>query len=225
MKLLLVEDEDDLAFVLARGLRRQGYAVDRAADGEEALYYYALGGYDLLILDLNLPKLDGLTVLRRIRQADTHTRILILSARTRIDERVEGLDAGANDYLVKPFDFEELHARVRALCRTEFESRPAVLHLGALALDTAAKTVTLQGEPVGLTKKEYAVLEYLMQHRGAVVSAEELLDHVWDSEADPFSSTVKYHIHTIKKKLGGGLIQNVRGQGYRLTEETDEADL
>lgn len=221
MKLLLVEDEEDLAALLARALKRQGYAVDRAADGEEALYWYGLGGYDLIILDLNLPKLDGLEVLRRIRETDTTTRVLILSARTRIDQRVEGLDTGANDYLVKPFDFEELHARVRALCRTQVETRPAVLRLGGLALDTAAKTVTLRGIPVELANKEYAVLEYLMQRPGAVISAEELLDHVWDSETDPFSGTVKYHIHTLRKKLGGCIV-NIRRQGYKLTEEQDE---
>lgn len=222
MKLLLVEDEDDLAAMVARGLKRQGYAVDRASDGEEALYYYELGGYDLIILDLNLPKIDGLEVLRRIRAADTTMRILILSARTRIDERVEGLDAGANDYLVKPFDFEELNARIRALCRTKFESSPAVLRAGSLTLDMAAKAVRVGDKPIILTKKEYAVLEYLIQRPGVMISAEELLEHVWDSEADPFSGTVKYHIHTLKKKLGGGFITNIRGQGYRLTEVQDE---
>lgn len=222
MKLLLVEDEDDLAAMVARGLKRQGYAVDRALDGEEALYYYELGGYDLIILDLNLPKIDGLEVLRRIRAADTTMRILILSARTRIDERVEGLDAGANDYLVKPFDFEELNARIRALCRTKFESSPAVLRAGNLTLDMAAKAVRVGDKPIILTKKEYAVLEYLIQRPGVMISAEELLEHVWDSEADPFSGTVKYHIHTLKKKLGGGFITNIRGQGYRLTEVQDE---
>ena len=221
MKLLLVEDEEDLAALLTRALRRQGYAVDRAGDGEEALYWYGLGGYDLIILDLNLPKLDGLEVLRRIRDTDTTTRVLILSARTRIDHRVEGLDTGANDYLVKPFDFEELHARVRALCRAQIDARPAVLRLGGLALDTSAKTVTLEGAPVELANKEYAVLEYLMQRPGAVVSAEELLDHVWDSETDPFSGTVKYHIHTLRKKLGGYIV-NIRRQGYKLTEERNE---
>lgn len=221
MKLLLVEDEDDLAALLARALKRLGYAVDRAEDGEDALYWYSLGGYDLIILDLNLPKLDGLEVLRRIRETDTTTRILILSARTRIDQRVEGLDSGANDYLIKPFDFEELHARVRALCRTRLDALPAVLRAGGLALDTASKIVTLQGVPVELTNKEYGVLEYLMQRPGTVVSAEELLDHVWDSETDPFSGTVKYHIHTLRKKLGGYIV-TIRRQGYKLTEEQDE---
>lgn len=222
MKLLLVEDETDLAAVLARGLRRQGYAVDLAADGEQALYYYSLGGYDLIILDLNLPKIDGLKVLRRIRAQDGLMRVLILSARSRIDERVEGLDAGANDYLVKPFDFAELDARVRALCRTEFESRTAELVCGALTVDTAARAASLRGVPVPLTRKEYGVLEYLLLHRDRLVSAEELFEHIWDSEADPFSTTVKVHVHSLKKKLGGGYIVNLRGQGYRIEETADD---
>lgn len=227
MKLLLVEDEEDLALVLAKGLRKSGYAVDIAADGEEALFGYEINSYDLIILDLNLPKLDGLEVLRRIRAEDSLTKVLILSARGRIDERVEGLDMGANDYLVKPFDFRELEARIRTLIRQDFVQQPAVLRLGELSADTRAKTAFLLGQPLKLTKKEYALLEYLLFHQGAPVSAEELIEHIWDSEIDPFSTSVKYHIHSLKKKLervdpDREYITNLRGHGYVLTEGTHE---
>ena len=215
MRLLVVEDEEDLAALIVRALKRQGYAVDRAADGEDALYQYDLNQYDLIILDLNLPKVDGLEVLKCIRKTDSKTRILILSARTQIQQRVTGLDAGANDYLVKPFDFEELHARIRALCRTQMHTQSSLLKIDELCMETNSKVVTLQNQVIELTKKEYAVLEYLMAHPKAVVSAEELLEHVWDNETDPFSGTVKYHIHTLNKKLGH-YITNIRGQGYKI---------
>ncbi|WP_373264839.1 response regulator transcription factor [Hungatella hathewayi] len=224
MKLLLVEDEEDLSAMLARGLRGRGYTVEQAYDGEEACYLYEIGGYDLVILDLNLPKLDGIEVLRKIHAGDPAARILILSARSRVDERVLGLDAGANDYLSKPFDFLELDARVRALLRVDFVQRAPILQCGVLTFDPAARTMTCGGVPVPLTRTEMAVFEYLLNRRGAVVSAEELFEHVWDSEADPFSNAVKLHIHAIKKKLRAAgaehdYIVNLRGQGYMITED------
>lgn len=224
MKLLLVEDEADLAELVARGLRRRGYAVDIAEDGEKALFCYDVNGYDLIILDLNLPAVDGLDVLKQIREKDGDTKIIILSARSRVDERVLGLDAGANDYLVKPFDFTELEARIRTLLRREFVQRESVLRCGELILDTVVRKVSVGGTEILLTKKEYAVLEYLMHNKGAVISAEQMMEHVWDSEANLFSNSLKYHIHCIKKKLdqagaGQDYIGNIRGQGYVLKED------
>ena len=157
--------------------------------------------YDLMILDLNLPYLDGLDVLREIRKTNRAIKILILSARTEIEDRVLGLDLGANDYLIKPFDFLELEARIRTLLRWHFIQQPSVLECGGIILDTTAKTVWLSGQLVSLTKKEYAILEYLMAQKGKVISAEELIEHVWDSEVDLFSNSLKYHIHSLKKKL------------------------
>ncbi len=219
MKLLLVEDEEALSQVLAKGLRKCGYAVDTAYDGEEALLQLEVNEYDLMILDLNLPHLDGLDVLREIRKTNRTIKILILSAWMEIEDRVLGPDLGANDYLIKPFDFLELEARIRTLLRWNFVQQPSVLECGGITLDTTAKTVWLSGQLVLLTKKEYGILEYLMIQKGRVVSSEELIEHVWDSEVDLFSNSLKYHIHSIKKKLrekGGGeeVIRNLRGQGY-----------
>ena len=224
MKLLLVEDEEDLSAMVARGLRGSGYTVECAYDGEEACYLYEVGEYDLVILDLNLPKLDGIDVLRRVRACDPAARVLILSARSRVEERVRGLDEGANDYLVKPFDFLELEARVRALLRADFAQHEPVLRCGALAFDTVSRALSCGDAPVALTRTETAIVEYLLHRKGAVVSTSELFEHVWDSEADPFSSAVKIHIHAIKKKLRAAgaprdYIENLRGQGYLLTED------
>lgn len=228
MKLLLVEDEEDLNALLAKGLRKNGYAVDSAFDGEEALYCYDINEYDLIILDLNLPKIDGLQVLKRIRESDLTVKILILSARSKIEERVLGLDLGANDYLVKPFDFLELSARVRSLLRISYTQQNRTLSCGKLYMDTAARTVSASDLPdatvINLTRKEYAILEYLFLHQNQVVSAEQLIEHVWDSETDLFSNSLKYHIHSIKKKLkasglSGDCIRNLRGQGYILKED------
>lgn len=226
MKLLLVEDEEELSAIVAKGLRKRGYAVDTAYDGEEALACYEINEYDLIILDLNLPKLDGLEVLQEIRAHDTAMKVLILSARSRIEDRVRGLDCGANDYLIKPFDFMELEARVRTLLRVSFLQTPSVLSCGSLELDTRTKTVTAGGTLISFTKKEYAILEYLFLHKSCVISAEQLIEHVWDSETDLFSNSLKYHIHAIKKKLGDGsacaaLLRNIRGQGYILTEDNN----
>lgn len=220
MKLLVVEDDQALSRLLVKGLGKLGYAVDCAFDGEEALSLFEVNEYDLLILDLNLPKLDGLEVLRRVRKADRDFRVLILSARSSVEERVAGLDLGASDYLSKPFDLRELEARIRGLLRREFTQRDVTLSLGGLRADTAQRVAFWADKPIPLTKKEYGILEYLL-HDGGTVSAETLIEHVWDSETDLFSNTLKFHISSLRKKLeaatGGGVeIVTLRGQGYRL---------
>ncbi len=214
MKLLLIEDEEDLSAIIARGLRKTGYAVDCAYDGEEGLYMYGVNKYDLIILDLNIPVTDGIDVLKQIRTKDNRTKILILSARGQLEERVEGLNLGANDYMVKPFDFPELVARINVLLRIDFIQSPAILICGAVKMDTLKREVFVSRKKVALTKKEYSILEYLLRHKGEVVSAERLIEHVWDSEADLFSNSLKYHLSMLKKKLGVNCIKNIRGQGY-----------
>ena len=226
MKLLLVEDEAMLSKSVAKGLRLSGYAVDCAYDGEEALYLYDLNEYDLMILDLNLPKLDGLEVLKRIREQDVDFRILILSARNSLEDKITGLDEGSNDYLTKPFDFKELEARIRNLLRRNFATRNAVLSCGILSMDTAARQVRCAGQMVELTRKEYSLLEYLLSHTGEAVSAEELIEHAWDSESDLFSNSFRFHIHSLRKKLNtagaGDYIVTMRGHGYRLCYRQEE---
>lgn len=224
MKLLLVEDEVFLSNSIAKGLRKRGYAVDCAYDGEEALALYGINEYDLMILDLNLPKVAGLEVLRRIRSEDTALRILILSARSAVDDKIAGLDGGGNDYLTKPFDFAEMEARIRALLRQEVRMKAVDLSCGGLRIDTAAKQVYWKDVPVELTKKEYSILEYLMTYPDKVISPEELIEHVWDSQADLFSNAFRFHISSLRKKLAAasghaGLIVTLRGQGYRIAGE------
>lgn len=222
MRILLVEDERLLSELVAKGLRSEGYAVDAAYDGEEALFQYSVNEYDLVVLDLNLPLRDGLDVLAEIRAQDIAIKILILSARSTVEDRIAGLDSGANDYLVKPFDLGELLARVRGLLRLQFVQAPMVLGLGALQLDTQARRVTANDDVVPLTRKEYGILEYLLLHKNQVVSAETLTEHVWSDALDPFSNTFRYHIHSLKKKLslasGVEYIKTVRGQGYIIEE-------
>lgn len=218
MRILLVEDERRLSGYITKGLQNSGYAVDAVYDGEAALYEYGVNSYDLIILDLNLPKVDGLDVLREIRKADGNIKVIILSARTKVSDRILGLDDGANDYLIKPFDFGELEARIRNLLRREFLQVPSIVSLGGLSLDTKAKRVTFHGTEVVLTRKEYGILEYLMFHQNQVISAEELTEHIWNNTFDPFSNTVRYHIHSLKKKLHMACrieyIKTIRGQGY-----------
>lgn len=226
MKLLLVEDEEILSKTIAKGLGILGYAVDCAYDGEEALYLYEINEYDLMILDLSLPKLDGMEVLRRIRRKDEEFRVLILSARTSLEDKVNGLDWGSNDYLTKPFEFKELEARIRSLLRRSFSTRNTTLVCGCLQLDTAAKKILCNGQRIELTRKEYALLEYLMVNAGKMVSAEELIEHAWDSETDLFSNSFRFHIHSLRKKLDAagaqGYILTQRGHGYRLTCPKEE---
>jgi DNA-binding response OmpR family regulator len=225
MRLLVVEDEEDLAEGLRVGLARTGYAVDVAADVAEAYDHLTVNEYDLMLLDVNLPDGDGFTLCRRLRDGDVATpgdaelRVLMLTARSGLDDRVRGLDGGADDYLVKPFHLAELLARVRALLRRDTTGTTAALRLGGLVLDTARHTVTLDGTPLNLTLKEFGVLQYLITRPGHVVSSEELLEHVWDANADPFTQTVRVTVGTLRRKLGDGWIETVVGRGYRLTEE------
>jgi DNA-binding response OmpR family regulator len=223
MKILLVEDEEMLSSFIAKGLRKLGYAVDIVFDGEEALYNYEIYEYDLIILDLNLPKIDGLDVLREIRIKDMDTKILILSARTKVGDRILGLDQGANDYLIKPFDFGEFEARIRNLLRRSFSATTAMISFNNFQMDTNAKKVFYGDETLNLTRKEYSIFEYLLMNKNKIISAEKIFEHIWDSESDPFSNTLRYHIHTLKKKLSicsnKEIIKTVRGQGYIIEEE------
>lgn len=218
MRILLVEDERKLSDSIVKGLSNAGYAVDAAYDGEEALYEYEVNEYDLIILDLNLPKKDGIDVLREIREKDNGMKVLILSARTKVDDRILGLDEGANDYLIKPFDFGELKARIRNLLRRDFVQKPQDLTLNGLTVDTKAKRVLYHTQEITLTRKEYGILEYLMLHKNQIISAETLTEHVWNNEFDPFSNSFRYHIHSLKKKIsaasGLDFIKTVWGQGY-----------
>lgn len=226
MKILLAEDEKALSTAIAKGLKKLGYAVDQAYDGAEVLEYLEINEYDLLILDLNMPKVDGITVLNTFRKTDTELKVLILSAKSEIEDKVRGLDSGANDYLAKPFDFEELTARIRNLLRWSFTYKESRLICGGLELDIPGKAVSVDGLPVSLTNKEYSILEYLMFHMGKVICVEEIIEHVWDSEVDLFSNSFKYHMHALKKKLsesGSDHIQNIRAQGYVIREEKDNA--
>lgn len=227
MKILLVEDDFILSKSVSKGLRKRGYTVDCAYDGEEALELYGLNEYDLMILDLNLPKISGMEVLERIRRDDEELRILILSARDTPEDKILGLDAGCSDYLTKPFDFGELEARIRSLLRRKFSHRSSALICGDLRVDTAEKQAYLSDTLVPLTPKEYGILEYLMFHPGRVISAEELIEHVWESNTDLFSNSFKVHLHSLKKKLdtageGGSYILTQRGQGYRMAGPKEE---
>ena len=181
MRLLLIEDEPTLRESVAKKLRRSGYEMDDCGDGETALELLAAERYDLVLLDLNLPKVNGMTVLRTLRKTDLETPVLILSARSEISDKVEGLDAGANDYLAKPFHLAELEARVRSLTRRQFIQRDVCLGCGRLTFDTKSRLAMADGQPIPLTRKESGVLEYLLLHQGRPVSQEELIEHVWDS--------------------------------------------
>lgn len=226
LKILLAEDEKLLSSAISKGLRKTGYAVDQVYNGEEALEYLEINEYDLLILDINMPKVDGITVLKRLREADVELKVLILSARSEIEDKVRGLDCGANDYLEKPFDFEELTARIRNLLRWSFTQKESTLICGNLRMDILGKLVYVDESLLKLTNKEYSILEYLMFNMGRVISIEEIIEHVWDSEVDLFSNSFKYHMHSLKKKLsaeGGDCIENIRGQGYVIREENENA--
>ncbi len=223
MRILVVEDERALCETIVRSLRRLAYSVDPCYDGDTAIDLLGSERYDLVLLDLNLPGADGMTVLRTLRQTDRETRVLILSARSEVADKVEGLDAGANDYLAKPFHLEELEARIRSLTLRQFTQNDVVLHCGPLSFDTRSRTATAAGQPLALTRKETGILEYLLLHRGRPVSQEELLEHVWDNSVDNFSNSIRVHISALRKKLRTALgydpVRNRIGEGYLIEEE------
>ena len=216
MRVLIVEDEPNLARQLRQTLESSGYAVDSASDGEEGQFLGETESYDAVILDLGLPEVDGLTVLDRWRKAGHRMPVLVLTARDSWSDKVAGLDAGADDYLAKPFQSEELIARLRALIRRASGNASSELVAGDVRLDTRSGRVTLAGEPVKLTAQEYKLLSYLMHHKGKVVSRTELIEHIYDQDFDRDSNTIEVFITRIRKKLGADLITTIRGLGYSL---------
>jgi two-component system OmpR family response regulator len=218
MRLLVVEDDDALRGQLTGALKDAGYAVDAAGDGEEGHFLGDTEPYDAVVLDLGLPGLDGITILTRWRTDGRNMPVLILTARDRWREKVAGFDAGADDYLTKPFQMEELLARVRALIRRSSGHATSVIECGAIAIDTRAARVTRAGEPVKLTAHEYKLIAYLAHERDRVVSRTELTEHIYDQDFDLDSNTIEVFVGRLRRKLGAGVIETVRGIGYRLAE-------
>ncbi|MBI1765311.1 MAG: response regulator transcription factor [Acidobacteria bacterium] len=227
MRILLVEDEPGAAQMLALGLREQTYAVDVAADGEAALWQVHDNDYDLILLDVMLPRKDGFAVCRELRAAGVATPVLMLTARDAVQDRIAGLDHGADDYLTKPFDFHELLARVRALLRRGPALLPDILRVADLAVETRARRVSRAGRRVELTAKEYALLEYLTRRAGQVVTRAEIAEHVWDESFDPFSNLIEVYVQRLRRRIDEGhalkLIRTRRGEGYLLTAEAEES--
>lgn len=221
MQLLLVEDQKRLAGLLKRSLIEDGYAVDIASDGQEAIDKFDINNYDLIILDIMLPIKDGIEVCQEIRRSNTDIPILMLTALDGVDDRIKGLDSGADDYLVKPFSDGELSARVRALLRRSGNGRPTILTVGELVLNPATKNVTYKGTLLPLTAKEYTLLSYFMYHAGELLSKNDLLEHVWDMNYDGLSNVVETYVRYLRKRLrdvdsSKELITTVRNLGYRL---------
>ena len=218
MRLLLAEDEHELSDALCAILKHNHYSVDPVYDGQEALDYIRHGQYDGAILDIMMPKMDGLTVLRQVRESGNGIPILLLTAKSQVDDRIRGLDMGADDYLVKPFAFDELLARVRALLRRQSEVRNPILKLDDLIMDTAGKTVHRAGKALPLTSKEYALLEYLLRHQGQTLTRSQIADHVWNFDFDYNSNIVDVYIRYLRNKVdkpfAHKLIHTVRGFGY-----------
>lgn len=226
MRILLAEDDRRLGASIGRGLRDHAYAVDHMEDGARALSEAVIITYDAIILDVMLPSLSGLDVARELRRRSIAVPILMLTARDAIEDRVAGLDAGADDYLVKPFAFDELLARLRALLRRGPHLAPAVLTVGDLEVDTRRQTATRAGRPIGLTTKEYALLEYLARHHGRVVARAEISAHVWDDNHDPLSNNIDVLVNRLRRKIDhgveGALLQTRRGAGYMLAESQED---
>jgi len=220
LRILLVEDEPRMAQVIAKGLREHSYAVDVAEDGNAALYQTSINDYDLILLDVLLPGRDGFEVCRELRARGDARPVLMLTARATVDDRITGLDAGADDYLTKPFAFRELLARVRALLRREPQLRADQFQLDDLVVNSASHRVTRAEREIELTAKEYALLEYLARHAGRLVSRAEIAEHVWDDSFDPFSNTIEVYVNRLRKKIDEDhsvkLIHTRRGEGYLL---------
>ena len=223
MKILLAEDEVDLNNVVTRYLKKNGYSVDSVLDGEEALDYLEYSEYDLVILDIMMPKVDGFEVIKKLRDKGNHTSVLMLTARDSEDDKVKGLDLGADDYIVKPFDFNELMARIRAVVRRKYGNSSNKLVIGDLILDTSEKSVTRAGKQIELTGKEYEVLEYLMQSKNRILSRDQIKEHVWDFDYEGDSNIIDVLIKNIRKKIdvegGKQIIYTKRGLGYVIKDE------
>ncbi len=223
MKILVVEDEERLLESIREGLVHSGYVVDTALDGEEGSFMAFTNDYDLIILDINLPKKDGFEILREIRERDREVNIIMLTALADVDDRVRGFDLGANDYVLKPFHFEELKARIRSLLRRQTTIKDAVIETSGISFDTTKRTFTIDGENLRLTAKEAGILEYLFFNLGRYVTTEELMEHVWNDEVDLFSNVVRVHMSALRKKLkarlGKNIIRNEIGKGYIIDEE------
>jgi two-component system copper resistance phosphate regulon response regulator CusR len=220
MRILVVEDEKKIADFIRRGLREEDHAVDVATDGEQGHFMATTEDYDLIVLDLVIPKMDGLSLCRKLREEGETAPILMLTVKDSVADKVRGLDAGADDYLAKPFAFEEFLARVRALLRKRDGGRPATLRVSDLEIDLVAHKVTRAGRPVSLTPKEFSLLEYLVRNAGTVVSRTMIAEHVWDINFDPFTNIIDVYVSYLRKKIDRGhdhpLIRTVRGRGYEL---------
>jgi two-component system OmpR family response regulator len=227
MRLLVAEDEAKLAALLKRGLAEEGYAVDVAPDGQHASWLVAENSYDAIILDVMLPDANGFQLCKKLRESGCWSPVLMLTARDNVNDRIVGLDSGADDYLTKPFSFDELLARLRALTRRVVSDRPTVVSVGDLALDPASRRVTRDHANIELTRKEFALLEYFMRHPGEVLSRSSLIEHVWDFAFDGDSNVVDVYVRYLRQKIdrpfGRDTIETVRGAGYRLREEAVDA--
>ena len=223
MRLLVVEDEENLRTVIRKRLMKEGYSVDACGDGQEALDYMAVSPYDTVILDIMMPKMSGMEVLKKMRAGGDQTPVLFLTAKDGIEDRVKGLDGGADDYLVKPFAFEELLARIRVMIRRQSDSASDEMTLADLTVDAGKHSVTRGGKAIELSAKEFAVLEYLMRHQGQVLSREQIEQHVWDFDYEGGSNVVDVYIRYLRRKLDEGyekkLIHTVRGAGYVMREQ------
>lgn len=223
MRLLIIEDEKELCRTIADGLKMNGCETDSCFDGAEGLERMQVEPYDLIILDLNLPSMDGMEVLEQFRMENIETPVLILSARGQIADKVAGLDMGANDYITKPFHFEELEARVRSLTRRKFIQKDVVLSAGQIAFHTVTRTASAAGKELKLTRKEAGLLEYFLLNTDKIISQEELIEHLWDGSVNSFSNSIRVHISALRKKLrealGSDPIINKVGQGYMLKGE------
>lgn len=222
MRVFLVEDDPRIAGFVAKGLRENAYAVDVASDGEEAVYQASISDYDVIILDVMLPRRDGFEVCRTLRKQNIKTPVLMLTARDAVDDRIAGLDFGADDYLTKPFEFRELLARLRALLRRSADVRPSKIVIADLEIDTTSQRIWREGREIPLTTKEYALLEYLAREKGKVIGRAEIAEHVWDENFDVFSNLIDVYIKRLRSKMDEGfdlqLIQTRRGAGYILDD-------
>lgn len=220
MRILVIEDERELLQDISKGLTLKGYAVDQASNGKTGCQMALDEEYDLIVLDLNLPGMDGFSILKELRKEHPQTKVLILSANSELDSKLSGFELGASDYLTKPFHFAELEARIRVLLNRRFVQQSNYLTYQGISLDTLNRTIEINGGPISLTSKEFAILEYFLLNQGRLITQQELIDHVWNGDADPFSNSIRVHLSALRKKLknamGSDPIQTRIGEGYRL---------